>query len=84
MVIKTERMQLYVDGHCVGECRLHGLVEEAVQVAGVTSGHAGSPDGVLKDQIPANQESDTFTCSKYKISFYLLFNFFRISFLLFK
>ena len=52
----------HVDWHGVGQGRLHGLVQEAVQVSGVASGDAGCANGVLQDQVPADQKCHAFTC----------------------
>ena len=49
----------YIDWHGLGQGGLHRLVQEAVEVAGVASSHTCSADGVLQNQVPADQEGDT-------------------------
>ena len=43
------------------EMVFHGVVHEAVQIARITPGDAGSADDIFKNQIPANHKSCQFS-----------------------
>ena len=51
----------HAQGYGFTEGLLYGLVEQAVEVTGIRPGHAGGSDGVLQDQVPANDEANKFT-----------------------
>ena len=39
----------------------HGVIHEAVQIAGVTPSNASSADYIFKNQVPANHKSCQFS-----------------------
>ena len=57
----------HVHGHGVSEGLLDSFIEQAVQVSGIRSGHAGGSDGVLQDQVPADHEADKLPWNKLRL-----------------